>query len=124
MHFLEVMTNRAMIIALIEWWYSKTCSFHLPTGEVSITLEDVWRILHILIFGRRVSFDHHDGISSLCTLFKCEEQDIHIRGCYKIHWVDFDYDALTIVLACIVAGLLILDRPMVFLLDGEVSYMI
>lgn len=54
LHLPEVTTNKAMITALIEWWHSETCSFHLPTGEASITLEDVWPILRILIHGERV----------------------------------------------------------------------
>lgn len=109
-HFLEVTTNRAMIIALVERWHSKTCSFHLLIGEASITLEDVWHNLHIPISGRQVTFDCDDGISGLCTLFKCEEQDLHIRGRYDIRWDDFDYDDLIVVIACTVAGLLIPDR--------------
>lgn len=57
------MANRALITTLIERWHSKTCSFHLPTGEASITLEDVWRILRILIHGERVVYDHDDGVA-------------------------------------------------------------
>lgn len=43
-------------------------------------------------------------------LFECSEDDFHIRGHYEIHWDDFDYDDLIVVLGCIVAGLLIPDR--------------
>ncbi|XP_059078015.1 serine/threonine-protein phosphatase 7 long form homolog [Cryptomeria japonica] len=109
-HLPEVMTNRAMINTLVERWHSETCYFHLPTGEASITLLDVWHILHIPISGRQVTYDPDDGISALCTLFECEEQDLHIRGHYDIHWDDFDYDDLIVVLACTVVGLLIPDR--------------
>lgn len=41
LHLLEITTNRALITALVEWWHSETCTFHLPTGEASIALEDV-----------------------------------------------------------------------------------
>ncbi|XP_059068590.1 serine/threonine-protein phosphatase 7 long form homolog [Cryptomeria japonica] len=99
-----------MIIALIERLHSKTCYFHLSIGEASITLQDLWCILHIPIFGTQVTFDHHDGVSTLCTLFECLEEDLHIRGRYEIHWDDFDYDDLTVVLACTVARLFIPDR--------------
>lgn len=84
-HLPKVTANGAMITALVERWHLETCSFHLPIGETTITLEDVWCILHILISGRRVTFDRDYGISTLCTLFECEEKDLHICGCYDIH---------------------------------------
>lgn len=66
----------ALITTLVERWHSETCSFHLPIGEASITLEDVWLILHIPIHGARVIYDHDDGVVGLCALFECEEQDL------------------------------------------------
>lgn len=44
-----IRANRGLLTALCERWHSETCSFHLPTGEAMITLEDVYRILWILI---------------------------------------------------------------------------
>lgn len=46
----------------------------------------------------------------MCTLFKCEEHNLHILGHYEIFWDDFDNDDLTVVLACTIVGLLIPDR--------------
>lgn len=69
-----------MIIALIKRWHSMTCLFHLPTGEASITLEDVWCILHIPIHGARVIFDRDDGIVGMCDLFERSVDDLSIRG--------------------------------------------
>ncbi|XP_057873905.2 protein MAIN-LIKE 1-like [Cryptomeria japonica] len=76
LHLREITTNRALITALVERWHFETCTFHLPTSEASITLEDVWRILHIPIHGDRVVYDHDDGIAGLCALFECDEQDL------------------------------------------------
>lgn len=34
--------------------------FDLSTGEISVTLEDVYMILCILITGELVQYDHHE----------------------------------------------------------------
>ncbi|XP_058742488.1 protein MAIN-LIKE 1-like [Vicia villosa] len=44
--------NHGMLSAFVERWQSKTLSFHLPRGEMSITLDDVSFLLHLLIRGR------------------------------------------------------------------------
>ena len=33
--------DQGLISALVERWHQETCSFHLPVGEMSITLDDV-----------------------------------------------------------------------------------
>lgn len=38
-----------LLIAFIERWLTKTSSFHLPIGEMTITLYDVSYLLHISI---------------------------------------------------------------------------
>lgn len=58
----------------------------------------------------RVIYDHDDGVTGMCALFECEEQDLQISGHYDIPWARLDYDVLTIVLCSIVGGLLIPDR--------------
>lgn len=44
-----------MLIALIEQWSSTTSTFHLSTGDIIVTLEDVWHILRLPITGHLVS---------------------------------------------------------------------
>lgn len=34
-------THLAMMTTLAKRWHSETLSFHLPTGEASVTLEDI-----------------------------------------------------------------------------------
>lgn len=52
--------NHGMLSAFMEKWNSKTSSFHLPTREMSITLDDVSSLLHLTIKGRLL---HHSIIS-------------------------------------------------------------
>ena len=41
----HVQTNHGLLTALAERWHSEHNTFHLPMGEASITLEDVYCIL-------------------------------------------------------------------------------
>lgn len=106
------MNNRALITALVEWWHSEMCLFHLPTSEASITLEDVWWILHIWIHGEQVVYDHRVGITGLCQLFECEEQHIPLSSQYEIEWghLEDTYCDLIVVLCIIIRGLLIPNK--------------
>ncbi|KAH9303980.1 hypothetical protein KI387_008384, partial [Taxus chinensis] len=46
--------NHAMLQALIERWNLEKNTFYLPTWEMTVTLEDVFRILRLPITGRPV----------------------------------------------------------------------
>ncbi|GLJ16451.1 hypothetical protein SUGI_0279940 [Cryptomeria japonica] len=46
----------AMLMALMERWDPDTCTFHLPVGELTVTLEDVYHILHLPIRGATVTY--------------------------------------------------------------------
>ncbi|GLJ50105.1 hypothetical protein SUGI_1065780 [Cryptomeria japonica] len=46
----------AMLMALMERWDPDTCTFHLLVGELMVTLEDVYRILHLPIRGATVTY--------------------------------------------------------------------
>ena len=43
--------NQGLISAFVERWHKETSSFHLPIGEVTITLDDVTSLLHLPIIG-------------------------------------------------------------------------
>lgn len=47
----KIRMNRGLLIALVERWHSDHNSFHFPTREISVTKEDVYKILHIPIIG-------------------------------------------------------------------------
>ena len=49
--------THAMIRALCERWHSEISSFHLPVGEMTITLDDVANLLHVPIEGRLLDFE-------------------------------------------------------------------
>lgn len=40
-----------LLSAFVERWHSDTSSFHLPFGEMTITLDDVYMLLHLPIMG-------------------------------------------------------------------------
>ncbi|KAK9132304.1 hypothetical protein Scep_011832 [Stephania cephalantha] len=52
-------TRKTLIAAFVERWQPETNTFHLPFGEMSITLEDVSMLLKIPVMGKVVdlSFD-------------------------------------------------------------------
>nr|XP_012573601.2 protein MAIN-LIKE 1-like [Cicer arietinum] len=45
------MIDKGLISAFVERWHRDTNSFHLPIGEMTITLDDVSSLLHIPIIG-------------------------------------------------------------------------
>lgn len=47
-----VMVNREMLNAFVKRWYMETLSFHLPHGQMFITLDDVLCLLHLPIRGK------------------------------------------------------------------------
>ncbi|XP_028201914.1 protein MAINTENANCE OF MERISTEMS-like [Glycine soja] len=40
-------SNRGLLSSFVERWHRETSSFHLPMGEVTITLDDVSSLLHL-----------------------------------------------------------------------------
>ncbi|XP_050882545.1 protein MAIN-LIKE 1 [Lathyrus oleraceus] len=44
-----------LVVALLERWRPKTHIFHLPTGECTITLEDVSMLLGLRVNGKAVN---------------------------------------------------------------------
>lgn len=54
-----VCTHLGMMSALAKRWHNETSSFHLPTGEAIVTLEDVWCISKLLIHGWQIVIYMH-----------------------------------------------------------------
>ena len=40
--------DRGLLSAFVERWHRETSSFHLPVGELTITLDNVSSLLHLL----------------------------------------------------------------------------
>jgi len=49
--------DKGLITTFVERWYQDTNSFHLPVGEMTITLDDVSSILHLPIVGQFPTYD-------------------------------------------------------------------
>ncbi|KAJ1433523.1 Aminotransferase-like, plant mobile domain [Sesbania bispinosa] len=49
------LVDKGLLSAFAERWHRDTCSFHLPLGEMTITLDDVSSLLHLPITGRLFS---------------------------------------------------------------------
>jgi hypothetical protein len=58
--------THATIPTLCERWHTETISFHLPVGEMTITLYDVHNLLHIPIHGRML--DHDETMGQDCAI--------------------------------------------------------
>ncbi|KAH1201852.1 Protein MAIN-LIKE 1 [Glycine max] len=43
--------DRGLIFSFVERWHRETSTFHLPVGEVSITLDDITSLFHLSIVG-------------------------------------------------------------------------
>lgn len=53
----DIHVNHEMLTALVERFHSEHNTFHLPVGEMTITPEDVYRILRILFDGDKADYD-------------------------------------------------------------------
>ncbi|MCH82755.1 serine/threonine-protein phosphatase 7 long form-like protein, partial [Trifolium medium] len=66
----------SLISAFVERWHEETLSFHLPSGEITVTLRDASCLLHLPIEGRLL--DHQgimtrdDGVVMMVTLLGAE----------------------------------------------------
>ncbi|RHN49885.1 putative protein-serine/threonine phosphatase [Medicago truncatula] len=60
--------SHGLVCALAERWHEETSSFHLPVGEMTVTLDDVACLLDIPIVGRLIEeddLDHCVGVELL-----------------------------------------------------------
>lgn len=76
LYMIEIRANQGLLTTLVEMWHNNYNTFRLPTDEMSVTLDDVYKILNILITGKLVQYDHDEmgGTESLQGVF--EDEDI------------------------------------------------
>ena len=81
----DIRVNHGLLGALVERFHSKMNTFHLSPGEVTVTPEDIYRILRIPFHGMRVEYDRRPqaGVAALREIF----QDDLLMG-RAISWDD------------------------------------
>ncbi|GLJ53770.1 hypothetical protein SUGI_1147540 [Cryptomeria japonica] len=97
MHMPVIRMNYGLITTLVEQWHSEMCTFHLAQGEMTVTLEDVWRILRIPIRGELVTYDRSWGTLAVQRIF---DEDVFIDD-GSIAWDEIAalYESLLAVLS-------------------------
>lgn len=73
---LEIRVNHKILIDLIERFHSETQTFHLPTREITVTPEDMYKILCILFHGPHPDYVSlgHLGLHASHRLFRDDTQ--------------------------------------------------
>ncbi|CAN1239040.1 Serine/threonine-protein phosphatase 7 long form homolog [Linum grandiflorum] len=71
----------ALLIVFIERWQPDTNTFHMPLGEITITLHDVYYILRLPIAGHDLSSisDSKPYIAVLAGLLEVTVDEVHSR---------------------------------------------
>lgn len=75
--------NRGLLTTFTERWHSDTNTFHFAMGEMTVTLEDCYRILCILVVGSLLPYEQLEegGTEALHRIF----HDETVCG-YEIPW--------------------------------------
>ncbi|KAK9157337.1 hypothetical protein Scep_003911 [Stephania cephalantha] len=68
--------NKVYISGIIERWQPETNTFHLPFGEIMITLENVWVLLGILVTSKTVVVPFKDRKSLIAMVSRLLEVSV------------------------------------------------
>ncbi|KAH1241622.1 Protein MAIN-LIKE 1 [Glycine max] len=88
--------DRGLLSAFVDRWHRETSSFHLPMGELTITVDDISSLLHLPIIGDFHAFEllHvDDAVQMLVDLLmvspeSARAETIQCRGPYvRLQWV-------------------------------------
>ncbi|XP_068498987.1 protein MAIN-LIKE 2-like [Phaseolus vulgaris] len=82
--------DKGLISAFVERWHRETNSFHLPVGEMTITLDDVSSLLHLPILGQfptYVPLEYNGAATILAELLGVDETrgKAEMRQCRGVH---------------------------------------
>ncbi|KAH9300104.1 hypothetical protein KI387_011687, partial [Taxus chinensis] len=58
----SIILDHGLLTALAERWHSESQCFRLPTGEMTVTIEDVWRILRVPMMGTLIEYSADAGL--------------------------------------------------------------
>ncbi|XP_040866297.1 protein MAIN-LIKE 1-like [Glycine max] len=116
-------SDQGLLSTLVERWHQETSSFHLPVGELTITLDDVSSLLHLPVIGDLHTFEPlhvDDAVQMLVDLLmvspesaraetvQCREpyvrlqwvRDVYERRCQAGHWTAAAHAYLLHLLGC------------------------
>ena len=88
--------DRGLVSAFVERWHKETNSFHLPVGEMTITLDDVSCLLHLPITGAFYTYepiDTYAAVEKLVELLgvaasEARAETHHNKGPYvRLSWL-------------------------------------
>ena len=67
----NIRVNHGLLGALVERFYLKMNTFHLPLREVTVTPEDIYQMMQIPFHGPRVEYDTQPqaGMAALRDIF-------------------------------------------------------
>ncbi|KAK2447475.1 protein MAIN-LIKE [Trifolium repens] len=71
--------NHGLLTAFAERWHPETSSFHLPVGELAITLDDVQCLLHLSIKGKFVNHEKmrkSEAVDMVTTYLGMAQEDV------------------------------------------------
>jgi len=90
-----------LLCAFVERWHADTNTFHLPIGELTITLDDVSNLLHLPIIGQFYTYPSLDATSATNLLVEslCVDRGAaaaetrHCRGGHvRLSWLREIYE--------------------------------
>src|ERR1051325_2673328 len=94
--------DQHLVSAFVERWHPETSSFHMPFGEMTITLDDVSCLLHVPIRGELVDpaegFTDNDAIRLAIDLMGVSLEEIaeEVQFCrgpyYRLDWLKIIFE--------------------------------
>ncbi|XP_014500477.1 protein MAIN-LIKE 1-like [Vigna radiata var. radiata] len=116
--------DKGLLLRFIERWHFETSSFHLPVGQMTITLDDVSTLLHLPVLGQLCDLEELEfeeartalvdllGVDGGTTVAEVEDargtkvrlswlRDIYVQRCWS---QDLDYAARAYLLHLICLG--------------------
>ncbi|XP_028220219.1 protein MAIN-LIKE 1-like [Glycine soja] len=81
--------DRGLLSAFVERWHRETSSFHLPVGELTITLDDVSSLIHLPVIGDLHAFQSlhvDDAVQMLVDLLMVIGQ-LRLTHIFFTYWV-------------------------------------
>lgn len=97
------MLDASLLSAFVERWHPETSSFHLPFGEMTVTLDDVHQLFHLPIAGSFFTPVHRTTAMALrlvVDLLEVSEAEVlkefsETRGYHlRMHWLRSTYAEL------------------------------